>query len=87
MDNCENNCSAQKKLAKLEQDYNQLQSNLQLSAVYGKNLLEEIAAHKLQIKEMQTAREVYSDFISLYLLLHLHKINFFFSCQFKKTIT
>lgn len=45
-------------LTKLEQKYNELKANLQLSALYGKNMLEEINSHKQQIKQMQAAQEV-----------------------------
>lgn len=58
MESCVENCPAQKQLSKLEQDYNELQANLQLSAVYGKSLLDELNAHKLQIKDLQLRQEV-----------------------------
>lgn len=58
MEHCLENCPAKKQLTKLEQDYNELKANLQLSAVYGKSLLEQIDSHKHNIKQMQAAQEV-----------------------------
>ena len=59
MEHCSENCPSQKQLVKLEQDYNELQANVQLSAVYGKGLLDELNVLKLKIKDMQSLQEVY----------------------------
>lgn len=58
---CEN-CPFKEQLTKLEQDFGELQQNLQLSAVYGKSLLDENNALKRQIKELQSADEVYPSY-------------------------
>lgn len=50
-------CPVKKQMEELEQNCNVLQANLQLSAVYGKSLLDEINVLKRQIKDMQTLQE------------------------------
>ncbi|XP_057377585.1 protein Spindly-like [Daphnia carinata] len=50
-------CPVKKQMEELEQNCNELQANLQLSAVYGKSLLDEINVLKHQIKNMQTLQE------------------------------
>lgn len=62
-------------LTKLEQKYNELKANLQLSALYGKNLLEEINSHKQQIKQMQAAQEVCIEQTKL--CIHLKHFNIY----------
>lgn len=54
---CEN-CPFKEQLKKLEQDFGDVQQNLQLSAVYGKSLLDENNSLKGQIKQLQIAQEV-----------------------------
>nr|CAH0099505.1 unnamed protein product [Daphnia galeata] len=51
------NCPVKKKMDKLEKDYSELQANVQLSAVYGKGLLEENNLLKDQIKRIQSLQE------------------------------
>lgn len=53
-------CPVKKQMEELEQNCNVLQANLQLSAVYGKSLLDEINVLKRQIKDMQTLQEVFN---------------------------
>jgi len=58
MEHSVENCPIKKEMDKLEKDYSDLQANLQLSAVYGKSLLEEINTLKHQIKCVQSLQEV-----------------------------
>lgn len=51
-------CPFKKQMEKMEQNCSELQANLQLSAVYGKSLLEEISVLKCQMKDIQTLQEV-----------------------------
>jgi hypothetical protein len=58
MEHSVKNCPIKKEMEKLEKDYSELQANLQLSAVYGNSLLEEINTLKHQIKSIQSLQEV-----------------------------
>ncbi|XP_046653557.1 protein Spindly-like [Daphnia pulicaria] len=57
MEHSVKNCPIKKEMEKLEKDYSELQANLQLSAVYGNSLLEEINTLKHQIKSIQSLQE------------------------------
>lgn len=51
-------CPTHEKFSKLEQEMNELRQMLQLSAVYGKDLLEQNENLKQQIKSLQSLQEV-----------------------------
>ena len=71
------NCPVKKKMDKLEKDYSELQANVQLSAVYGKGLLEENNLLKDQIKRIQSLQEVLNglNFIRHYIHLSIFFFN------------
>ena len=48
------NCPVQKQFLELEEEHNELQKSVQLSAMYGKTLLEENLALKHQMKELRS---------------------------------
>ena len=52
------NCPVQKQFLELEEEHNELQKSVQLSAMYGKTLLEENLALKHQMKELRSIQEV-----------------------------
>jgi hypothetical protein len=58
MEHSVENCPIKKEMDKLEKVHSELQANLQLSAVYGKSLLEENNTLKHQIKSIQSLQEV-----------------------------
>jgi len=51
------NCPVQKQFLELEEEHNELQKSVQLSAMYGKTLLEENLALKHQMKELRSIQE------------------------------
>ena len=65
------NCPVKKKMDKLEKDYSELQANVQLSAVYGKGLLEENNLLKDQIKRIQSLQEVLNGLNFIRYYIHL----------------
>ena len=52
------NCPVQKKFIELEEEHNELQKSIQLSALYGKTLLEENHTLKITIKDLRSLHEV-----------------------------
>jgi len=57
---CIENCPIRKQFSELEEEHNELQKSVQLSAMYGKTLLEENLTLKHQMKDLQSLQEVES---------------------------
>lgn len=79
------NCPIQKQFLELEEEHNELQKSIQLSAMYGKTLLEENLVLKRQMEELKSLQEV--EFLRQPLMcLDINNISILFcSIQFRRT--